>query len=103
MNVCGSASPSTMPRMVEPEQRRLEQSDRKDGLRIGRHADQPEHAPHPQGGKQLFHDGSHRGGVDRVIGARRRDLPDLFGQRAGLRVDHVGGAEFGGQRPPALV
>ena len=25
----------------QPEQRRLEQPDRKDGLRIGRHADQP--------------------------------------------------------------
>ena len=84
----------------QPEQGRLEQPDRKDGLRVGRHADQPEHAPHPKGGKQLFHDGSHRGGVDGVVRARRCDLPDLLGQRAGLRVDGVGGAELGGQRPP---
>ena len=63
----------------EPEQGRLEQPDRKHGLRVGRHTDQPEHASHPKGGKQLFDDRCHRGGVDGVIGSGGGDFPDLVG------------------------
>ena len=81
----------------------LKQPDREDGLRIGRHAEQPEDAPHPERREQLLDDGRDRGRVDRVIGPRGRDLTDLFGQRTGLRVDGVGRAEFGGKLAPALV
>ena len=92
-----------MPRMVSPRRGGWNSPTEKTACGSAGTPIKPEHAPHPKGGKQLFDDGSHRGGVDGVVGARRCDLPDLLGQWAGLRVDGVGGTELGGQRPPALV